>query len=312
MDSFFIALNVVVPFLIYIFFGYFVRCAHLVEEAFLKQQNQMVFKLFFPIVMFYNLYNKDPNQPFDTKLALISVVCVLSVIAILFVLVPLFVTENPQRGVIIQAIYRSNFVLFALPLTEGLFGRQGNTLASMMIAIVVPIYNVAAVILLEYFRGGKANLSVLIKRILKNPMILGAIVGFVFVLVKIRLPQCIELPISQFSALATPLALFILGGTLHFSSIRNHAALLIPTLVIKLLVLPAIMVGISIFFNFTPLSRFIFFIMFAAPVATASYPMASNMGGDGALAGELVVVSTAVSVVTIFLWIFLLRSTGLI
>ena len=56
---------------------------------------------------------------------------------------------------------------------------------------------------------------------------------------------------------------------------------------------------------------FVVFCMFATPVAAASYPMAQSMGGDADLAGEYVLVSTLLSIVTIFFWILILKNFGM-
>ena len=312
MSSFFIAINAVTPFLIYISFGYLIRSMHIVDEEFMKKLNNMTFKAFFPITMFYNLYNREPDIKLDPTLILIGVSSLLILIFVLFVTVPRLIKGNPQRGVIIQAIYRSNFILFAIPLTESIFGNRGTVIASMMVAIIVPIYNLAAIVVLEYFRGGNISIFALLKKILTNPLIIGAIVGFIFVLLDIKLPACIEKPVAQFSALTTPLALFVLGGTLRFSSIKKNMRYLVPSLIMKLIVIPAIIMWITVILKLDALSRFVLFTMFATPVAASSYPMAASMGGDGDLAGEMVVLSTVLSVFTIFIWVFFLKSTGLI
>lgn len=203
-------------------------------------------------------------------------------------------------------------MLFAIPLTENIFGRAGTAAASTLVAVIVPIYNVSAIMILEYFRGGNIRPLTLLKKVLSNPLILGAIAGAAFVLIGLRLPSCIEKPVSQFADMTTPLALFVLGGTLQFSSMKHNMKYLLPVLAIKLLLLPAIALTAASAMSFEPLERFVYFTMFATPIATASYPMASNMDGDGSLAGELVVLSTCLSVVTIFLWIFFMNSRGII
>ena len=202
------------------------------------------------------------------------------------------------------------FGLFAIPLTESVFGSEGVALASMMIAVVVPIYNVVAVVVLEYFRGGVPKIGQLAKNVLSNPMIMGAIVGFVFFGLHIYLPACVEKPVKAFSDLSTSLALFVLGSTLHFSSIRKNLKYLVSALGLKLVLIPSIIMVLAVKLQFRPVECFVLFAMFATPVAAASYPMAQNMGGDGELAGELVVTSTVVSVFTIFLWIYFLKSIG--
>lgn len=100
--------------------------------------------------------------------------------------------------------------------------------------------------------------------------------------------------------MTSPLALFVLGGTLHFSEVRANLKYLVPSLSMKLVVVPAVMVAIAYALGLRGVELFILLAMYATPVATSSYPMAQNMGGDGELAGQFVVISTVVSVVTIF------------
>ena len=51
-------------------------------------------------------------------------------------------------------------------------------------------------------------------------------------------------------------------------------------------------------------------IMFSAPTAVSSFTMAEQMGADSELAGQLVVFTTAISIVTIFLWVLLIKQLG--
>ncbi len=220
MENFRIAVNAVMPFMICIAFGYAVRRLRLADRAFMQSLNQLVFKVFFPFMMFYNMYDNGDSLEMNARLLAVSVCSLFLLIAVLFMIVPLLVRDNPKRGVVIQGIYRSNFVLFAIPLTENLFGREGIAMASLLVAVIVPLYNVTAVIILEYFRGGRISIVTLAGKILKNPLILGALAGLIALVCGICLPQAVEKPVSQFAAMTTPLALFVLGGTLDFSSVR--------------------------------------------------------------------------------------------
>jgi len=314
MESFLIAVNAVMPFLIYISFGYGVVKSGLADEAFMNKLNKVVFRAFFPLLMFNNMYQLKRDFSLNLTLVATAVLSVLFLQALLLLVVPRLVKENPRRGVIIQAIYRSNFVLFGIPLAANLFGDDGSALASMMVAIVIPVYNVTAVIILEMFRGdgGKTNPLVLVRNVCTNPLILGAAVGLVFFALRIKLPSSVEGPVSQFAGMTTPLALFVLGGTLHFSAIRGNLKYIVPSMTLKLALLPLLITALATVLGFSNVERFVIFEMYATPVATASYSMAQNMGGDGELVGQFVVLSTAVAVVTIFLWVYLFTSIGFI
>ena len=313
MESLLVALNAVIPFLCYISFGYIVRMKKIVSESFLQQLNQMVFRLFYPCMTFYNIYKADAESLPRPVLLIFVGASILILEAILILVVPRFVLENPKRGVVIQGIFRSNFVLFGLPLTISVFGDSAASVAAMVVTVVVTIYNTTSVVILEMFNtNGKINVKNIAFNVIKNPLLQGAVIGLVFFLLGIHVPESIVTPIAAFSDATSPLALFVLGGTLHFNEISHNLKYLVPTLSFKLLILPAVMMAIGYAFGLRELELFLLVAVYGTPVAAASYPMAQKMGGDGELAGQLVVISTVVSVVTLFFWIFLLRFVGLI
>ena len=83
-------------------------------------------------------------------------------------------------------------------------------------------------------------------------------------------------------------------------------------LVIRLILLPLVMVPFGYMIGLRGVELFLILMIFGTPVATSSYPMAQNMGGDGPLAGQLVFVSTVASLATIFLFIFTMSRLGLL
>ena len=133
-----------------------------------------------------------------------------------------------------------------------------------------------------------------------------------FFFLGIHVPKSLLTPIAAFADATSPVALFVLGGTLHFNAIRGNLKYLVPALSLKLLVLPAVMLALGYAFGLRDLELFLLVAIYGTPVAAASYPMAQNMGGDGELAGQFVVISTVVAVGTLFGWIFFMKSVGLI
>ena len=307
MESFLVAVNAVIPFFCYLALGYTMKIRGVVKEEFLQKLNQMVFRVFYPFMTFYNIYKADAES-LPRPLLLIFTGA-----SILIVIIPKIVKENPRRGVIIQAIFRSNFVLFGLPLTIAVFGDSAASIAAMMVTVVVSIYNTTSVFILEMFNGeGKSDIKKTLKAVATNPLLQGAIVGLIFFFLGIKLPGSLVTPIAAFSNMTSPLAIYVLGGTLQFKAIRKNLKYLVPTLICKLFFLPAIIIAIAYAFGLRGLELFLLIAVYATPVAAASYPMAQNMGGDGELAGQFVVISTAVSMFTLFLWIFFMKSVGLI
>ena len=311
MENLQIATNAVIPFMVYILLGMITKKSGAVKESFLKELNGVVFKIFFPFIMFNNLYDVDFSRLSNAGYVAFAFVATLIVIFACFFIVPLFVKENPRRGVVMQAVFRSNSVLFAIPLTESVFGKEGAVMASIMVAFIVPLYNIASVAILEYFRGGKVSFPVLLKNILKNPLIIGAIAGVLFNILPVTMPTSLVKPIAELNSMATPLSLFVLGGSLHAANMKRDILPLFAGISLKLAIIPSIMVTTMSLVGISGAELFVVFCMFATPVAAASYPMAQSMGGDADLAGEYVFVSTLLSIVTIFVWILILRGLGL-
>ncbi|MCR5556219.1 MAG: AEC family transporter [Butyrivibrio sp.] len=312
MENLVVATNAVIPFMVYILLGAVSKKLSLVKEDFLKELNGVVFKVFFPFIMFNNLYDVDFGKLKGAGYVGFAVVATLILIMLSFALVPFFEKDNRRKGVITQAIFRSNSVLYAIPLAESVFGAEGATMASIVVAFVVPIYNIASVAILEYYRGGKVSFGKLFVNILKNPLIIGAIAGVLFNLLPVTMPQCLVLPVGELNSMATPLSLFVLGGSLHISDIRKNAVPIAAGTILKLEMVPALLCFIMAKMELRGSEFFVVFCMFATPVAAASYPMAQSMDADADLAGEYVVITTVLSIATIFFWILILRGLSLI
>ena len=313
LESFLVAFNAVAPFLILLGVGFAAVRLKLADRAFLDRMNAFNFKLFFPFLMFNNVYSAKPENMPSVKLMLTGFLSVSLLVILLVIVVPKFVKENPRRGVIIQGIFRSNFIIYGIPLTTYVFGAEKSSICGMMIMIMVSLFNIAAVIVLEMFRdGGKVSAKKLLLGIVKNPLLQGCVVGLAFYLLRIRLPSFIASPVSSLANLATTLALVVLGGNLRFEEIRKNSRTISIVLLIRLILLPTVMLVLAYLIGLRGIELFLILVIFGTPVATSSYPMAQNMGGDGQLAGQLVFVSTVVSLATIFAFIFVLSRLGLL
>ena len=312
-ESFMVALNAVAPFLILLSVGFLAVRTGLTDRAFMNRLNTLNFRLFFPFLMFNNIYGAKPENLPSLTLMIAGPLSVILVILVLMWIVPRIVKENPRRGVIIQGIFRSNFIIYGIPLTTYVFGAEKSSVAGMMTLIMVSLFNTAGVIVLEIFReGGKVRLKPLLLGLLKNPLLQGCAAGLLFYLLQIRLPDFIASPVSSLASLATTLAMIVLGANLVFEELKKNRKPITAVLLVRLVLLPLIMLPLGWLIGLRGVELFLILMIFGTPVATSSYPMAQNMGGDGPLAGQLVFVSTVVSLGTIFLFIYAMSRMGLL
>ena len=319
-----ISVNAVLPLIICMAAGYLFRRTKLVDEGFCRKCNTFCFKTFLPLMIFMNVYNSDLESAVQPGAFLFAAAAVLVIFAAAFLIIPRIVRKGSvdsagspvsaasRQAVLIQCIFRSNFVIFGYQVVANVYGAGEAAVASVMAAIVVPLYNVLAVITLEYFTNSKNGLRPVILGIIKNPLIIGAVAALLFKLSGLTLPAPLYTGLSDMAGMATPLALVVLGGTFHFDALRRNAGALAIGTLGKIVVAPLVMVPIAAAFGFRDANLLSLVIVFASPAAVNSYTMAAAYGHDPELAGQLVVVTSVLSMVSVFGWIFLLRTLGLI
>ncbi len=312
MENLILSLNVVLPLFLTMALGYFLKLIGMFNKTLLDSMNNLVFKAFLPMLLFNNIYKTSLDGVLNVNLLSFAFIAVICSFVIVTLIVPLIEKDNKKRGVMIQGIFRSNFVIFGLTVASSLYDESTIGIIAILVAVVIPTFNVLAVICLEIFRGGKLNIKQLIKGIITNPLIIASAIGITFLYFGIKLPTAIEKSISDISKIATPLSLILLGGSFAFSDVRTHLKQMLITVVGRLIILPGIVIPISIWAGFRGIDLVGLLLIFASPTAVSSFTMAQKMDGDSDLAAQIVVFTSAFSVLTVFLWIFILKHFSLI
>lgn len=308
-----VAVNAVLPSFLIIALGLFVRRRGMLEESSLGKFNSVAFRVFLPFQIFKNIYDSPLGEAFDLKLVLFVFFGLIAAGGLALLTAVLTEQRRDRRGVMAQGMFRANYVLLGMPLLESLFGESVTGLASLMIVIDIPLYNMLSVVFLEMFAGNEINLRKMLKDIATNPLIDATAVAL--------LAKALHLPVYAFpafasalkslAAVATPLCLFILGGSFVPSGIGDYARSLWLTIAFKLLVIPGIALAAAAAIGIRGPALGVVMMSFGAPTAVNSYTMARELGGDGELAASIVVIDTALSCLSLFGWIVLLRSLGL-
>lgn len=312
MENLILSLNVVLPLFITMSLGYFLKYLNMFDNNTLDTMNNITFKSFLPMLLFYNIYKTNLQGVFNLKLMIFSATCVIALYLILYLIVPLIEKDNKKRGALLQGLFRSNFVIFGLPITESLFGSEKVGVAALLIAVIVPLFNILSVLALETFRGGKPDFRKISIGIIKNPLIIASCLGVLTLLLKIKIPTAIEKTISDVSKIATPLSLILLGASFKFDNIKKYIKQTTIAVVGKTILIPCIILPICIMFGYRGVELSTLMIIFAAPTAISSFTMAQQMDSDSDLAGQIVVFTSAFCVVTVFMWIFVLKQSHLI
>lgn len=315
MDTFLFSFNAVMPLILMVALGYFLARIKLIDAGFIEKANKFCFNVAFPLSLFSTIVNIDLQTEINGSLYAFAVAAILLIVGALMLFVPKVVQGNPQRGALIQGIYRGNFLLMGFPLARNLFGEAGIGPTAMLLPVVVALFNVVAVFVLEYYsceENVKVSKLKILTGVLTNPLIIGALAGAVFSLLRIKLPLFLDRATEDVGLIAVPLALILLGGSFNWKKSAANVRLLLSATLIRMILIPAIMISAAVALGFRGPELGAIFILFCCPTAVSSYIMACSMKSDSDLAGQIVLTTTITSAVTVFAAAWLLRALQLI
>lgn len=290
--------------------GYIIRLTGVMNDTTAWQTNKAIFTVFLSMLVFENIYKTEVQASLNSWLLIYVVAAVMLQFSVSLCIVILTEHDNSKRGVMLQGMFRGNFVLYGIPVCTALFGSDAAGSVAVLVAIIVPMYNVLSVIALEIFNGGRPNLLKTLLGIITNPIILATVAAILCNTLNINLPGAVTTTVSNLASIATPLAFVILGSSFAFKEIAACVKDLCVTLVIKLLFFPALLLGLAVLLGFRDSSLAAVLVIFTSPIAVSSFCMAQHMGGDDRLADHLVVFSSLFSIGTMCLFIFALRWFG--
>ena len=326
------ASNAIAPVVLLILLGYGLKCRGYLTPDFLRTGNWLVFHITLPATLFVNVYRLGGVNDINWRVLLYC----LGAILLLFVLgLPwaLAATKEPKRrGVVWQGSFRSNSAILGIAIAAALGGSEAEAMAAVASSTGSALFNMLAVIALSVFcgAGGKVTLGSALKKIARNPLIIGSLLGFACLLIReaqrrlcgtvvfalnVQLKPLYTV-VENLRSITTPFALLVLGGRFEFKAVRGLFREIAAATVFRLLIAPLLAIGAAVLLSragYLPcgINEFPALVaLFASPTAVASAIMAAEMGGDEQLATQIVVWTSLFSIVTMFLIICTLMWLG--
>lgn len=292
--------------------GGVLRRSGILPASAFSQMNQLCFYLLLPASLFNNIVGTDtfylPNNRFLFWLLGAQLV----ILAVLFALVPRVAGTKEACASIIQAGFRSNFLIFGLSIAGALCEKEELFLVSVAAGILIPLYNIGGILILQHYCGGETGLLRALRIMLRNPFVIACFLGLIVAIFGIPLPQIVTDCSGRLGNAATTVSFLALGGCIEPEQLKQSGMLAVFGTLLRLVLLPAIIIGISVLMGFKGAELITIVVMMISPTAVATFPLAQKMGADSALAGYLVITQTLFSVATIFLWLWLLMGTGIL
>ncbi|MGB0205135.1 MAG: AEC family transporter [Neptuniibacter sp.] len=314
LQSFIFTADIVAPIFFIVFLGYLLKRCHLLDDAFITTSSKLVFIVTLPILVFMSISRTDFHAVFNPQqLGFVVGGTFISFIAV-WMIAKHWIKKPEDLGVFIQGTFRSNYGIIGLAVSFNLFSDSGLAQASILLALVIPLFNILSIIALTIpaHRSGSSNLSSTIKEIIKNPLIIAVLLALPFSYLNIQLPELVQKTGRYFANLTLPLALLAIGATLNLASLRNTSAPATWATVIKLVIMPLTLTAAAWLYGFHGQELTLLMILFGCPTAAASFVMAKAMGGNSELAANIILMTTLGSVLTLSGGIYIMRVLGVI
>ena len=316
LDNLVFSLNATLPIFLMMVLGYILKKIKLLDDHSTAVINKLVFKVFLPALLFMDLADQDFVAIWDSSFVLFCTVTTLISIAIALLL-SLFDKDKSDRGEFIQASYRSAAATLGIAFMVNIY--DNVAMVALMIIGSVPIYNIAAVLILSLTSPEKKEDSdpkQLLKRTLynlfTNPIIISVLAGLLWSLLKLPQPPIFVRSFTYLANVASPLALIALGAAFEFSDLKEKMGPLLAINFNKLFLFCILFLPLGIYMGFRDEKIVAALIMLGSSTTSSSFIMAKNMGHKGVISSSAVMTTTLFCSFSLTLWLFILKTLGYI
>jgi len=307
-------INTVFPVFLVVGLGAVLRRKHFISADLVIGLNRLVYWVALPSLLFYKIATANYDYSTAGKTFFVMLAGTLASIGAAYVVAFFLKMPSTSVGAFVQGSFRSNLLYVGLPIVIYSFADSADfasdsasTLAIVVMAPLVPIYNIAAVLALLAGRHelDRSVPGTIFRQIITNPILLACVTGALYQLIFPPLPRVIVRACSAVGQIALPSALIGIGATLATGRIVGHRIYALAGSLLKVLLAPLAGLLAAYLLSLGPAETRVGLILLACPAATVSYVMAEQLGGDDRLAASIVLISTILSIVSLSLIVVL-------
>lgn len=294
-------LEALVPIFVLIGLGYAFASHGFPGAGFWLGAERLAYYVLFPPLLIRHLARAEIVGSLVAPLAGVVAVTVLSLSLFLIVFRRRIPADGPAFSSIFQGSVRFN-TFVGLAATASLYSADGLAVASLLLAMLIPLVNVLSVTVLAHTGrndGPQPTVGGVLRTLVRNPLILGCLGGIVLNLSGFGVPAVLDTVLAPLAQAALPVGLLVVGSGFNPGAVRGAGALVGLTSVLKLIVSPVIatVACLTLALHGTPAAVIVLFS--ALPGASSAYILAGQMGGDRSLMAAILTVQTALAAVTL-------------
>lgn len=301
-------ISTILSVLLLVVVGHLIKMRAFVPVSFWDSLSKICYWILFPGLLFNLTSTASLSAAFILPFSLTLLIAATSMVIYGFLAGRLIGANGPATSSLVQAGLRHNGFLM-LAFVQGAFGVAALEIGAIAIAVLVPISNIFAVIIIFLLREGNQDAHLgraIMAELARNPLMGAIILGGIVNFLSIPVPDFISGAANILGSAALPMLLLCVGASIRISALRAHSAALVLAVLAKLLVLPVVMMLVGSTFGLDKDVLLVLAVLAVAPTATSSFTLAQELGGDAPLMAEIITVQTLVAAVGIPAWVLLM------
>ncbi len=299
------AAPIVFSVLLVMILGKVISLTILKEESFWQSLSRLCYWVLFPAMLFKTIATSDFSDMAVDKTVIALLTGLFGVTVLIWIAGRQFRLNNADLSSLLQGAFRHNGFM-ALSIIAGLYGPKAVELGTLCLATLVPVSNVMSVAILIYLNKRHEGMDLrrlLLKELIRNPLIISIAAGLAAKYMPADLPIFILDTTELLGRGALPALLLAIGAGVHLSAFRSAWRALLLSALAKAVIFPGLMVGSAMVMGLDGLSLIIIMIVGVMPTAVSSYPLARELGGNAELMAEILSLQTVLSVPVLLIWL---------
>jgi malate permease and related proteins len=307
--------NTLAPVFLVIVLGAVLYKTRFFNDDFLTGLTRLIYWIGLPVYLFSEITKYPPRFESAGNTFIVVVVATFGVIAIAYLYGWVMRLPAPTVSALVHCSFRGNLAYLGLPIivysldpmakTDPLRCEHLKQITLLVLAFVVPIYNVLAVVVLlaGQHKFNRQAVTRIIVQVFKNPLFVSCMLGVLYALFtnsqygaahgNMRIPIGIARTFDVIGRMALPLALLSVGAALLQEKVTGNLATPIAGTVIKIVVNPLLGFGLALLLGMPGDEIRIALLLLACPTAITAYVMTLQLGGDAPLSAAVIVITSA-------------------
>jgi predicted permease len=296
---------IVFPIFLIIALGYLLRKWKIVSDEWVSVLNNFVYYVALPAIILTSFWGIDWKTGGTLKVLFFNILALILFSALVLFGLSFTKFSRKTKAAVFLSVMVGNTVYMGFPIVSQAFPNNFNLLvAAASVHLVLSL--VFAVLAGEYFVQREKKPMVYINNFLKNPLIIGLFIGLVFSLFGFKgvLADVIKKPLLMLAATASPIALFALGSFFHGKSIARKFKTTFTISILKILVYPLFILALAGAIKFDILGAKVSALVAAMPTAVTAFVVAEKYKLEEETVANAILISTAISIATISMFLF--------